>query len=275
VEEKSRPARPEPSATTDPPRFTNSLGMTLVRIAPGPFVMGSTRAQIDMLLRLFPDAKRESFDDEQPQHRVMITQPFYLAAHPVTVGQFRRFVKASGYKTDGRWQHPGFAQGEDHPVVNVSHDEALKFLAWLNKQEKGRLRVYRLPTEAEWEYACRAGGKGVYGVGDDPAELNRVAWFSTNSGGATHSVGQKEANAFGLYDMLGNVGEWCDDWLDEAFYQSSPKENPRNTKDAPYRVIRGGSWLVFPGYCRPAYRSGHTPEVQHYDLGFRVAAARQ
>src|SRR5262249_49297455 len=159
---------------------------------PGDFLMGSTKAQIDTLLQQFPEAKHEWFDDEQPQHPVTLTRPFYLAAHPVTVGQFRRFVEASGYKTDDRWRSPGLDQGEDHPVVGVSHHDALAFLAWLNSQKQREGRRYRLPTEAEWEYACRAGGTGLYGSGDDPAELDRVAWFSGNSRGVTHPVGQKE-----------------------------------------------------------------------------------
>jgi formylglycine-generating enzyme required for sulfatase activity len=270
-----RPVGPEPSATADPPRFTNFLGMTLVRIEPGPFLMGSTKAQIDTLMTQFPDVKPDWFDDEQPQHPVVITRPFYLTAHPVTVGQFRRFVEVSASKTDGKWQSPGFAQGEDHPVVCVSHDDALEFLAWLNKQEKAQAFRYRLPTEAEWEHACRVGGKGVYGLGDDPAELSRVAWFLNNSDGATHPVGQKEANAIGLYDMLGNVWEWCDDPYDPAFYQSSPTEDPRNTKGVTLRVFRGGSWGFEPWGCRPACRRRLTPASRYYDLGFRVAADRQ
>jgi formylglycine-generating enzyme required for sulfatase activity len=248
--------------------------MTLVRIEPGEFLMGSTKQQIDVLLKQFPDAKREWFDAEQPQHPVKITRPFYLAAHQVTVGQFRRFVESSGHKTDDKWRKPGFDQGEDHPVVGVSHDDALAFLGWLNHQEKEQTRGYRLPTEAEWEYACRAGGKGVYGSGDDPAELDRVAWFSGNSGGATHPVGQKVENAFGLYDTIGNVWEWCDDWYDPKFYQSSPKEDPRNGKQAPCRVIRGGSWYSAPRSCRPADRSRRTPGIRDSRLGFRVVAVQ-
>ena len=133
---------------------------------------------------------------EQPQHPVKITRPFYLAAHQVTVGQFRRFVEKSGYKTeaeqgdrgsygwDGKewkldpkknWKNPGFAQGDDHPVVCVSHNDAMAFLGWLNEQENEKKPGYRLPTEAEWEYACRAGTRGLYGGDDDPKSLVRIA----------------------------------------------------------------------------------------------------
>jgi formylglycine-generating enzyme required for sulfatase activity len=249
--------------------------MTLVRIEPGTFQMGSTREQIDLLLKQFSGLKREWFDAEQPQHPVRITRPFFLTAHPVTEGQFHRFVEASGRKPARKWQSPGLSQGDDHPVVSVSYTEALAFLAWLNQQENGQGRVYRLPTEAEWEYACRAGGKGVFGRGDDPTELDRVAWSSKNSGGARHPVGQEEGNPFGLYDMQGNVWEWCDDRFDEAYYWSSPKEDPRNTKGARYRMIRGGGWNDVPTNCRPAYRRRGEPEARDDDLGFRVAADRQ
>jgi formylglycine-generating enzyme required for sulfatase activity len=261
--------------TIAPPRLLDPPAMTMVRIEPGEFLMGSTKSQIDTLLKQFPDAKGDWLDWEQPRHSVMMTRPFYLAVHQVTVGQFRRFIEASGYKTYGDWQSPGFDQSEDHPVIKVSHDDALEFLAWLNKQEQGQSRGYRLPTEAEWEYACRAGSTGVYGQGDDPAELDRVAWFLKNSSDATNPVGRKEGNAFGLYDMLGNVWEWCDDWFAPAFYRASPKEDPRNTKGAPSRVIRGGSWRDGPRGCRPARRNGLAPGLRFNFLGFRVAADRQ
>ncbi len=153
-----------PAAKTTPknppaPRFTNSLGMTMVRIEPGEFLMGSSKAQIDKLLKQFPSVKPKSFDAEQPQHPVKITRPFYLAAHQVTVGQFRRFIKGSGYKTKAEkagdrvnWRKPGFRQWWGyHPVVYVSYNDALAFLGWLNEQEKDQKRSYRLPTEAEWE----------------------------------------------------------------------------------------------------------------------------
>jgi formylglycine-generating enzyme required for sulfatase activity len=295
----------------DPPRFTNALGMTLVRIEPGEFLMGSTEAQIDMLLKQFPDTKREWVDDEQPQHPVRITRPFYLGAHQVTVGQFRRFVEASGYKTEAEasgegayglvgkewkpdkritWRNPGFEQGENHPVVCVSHNDAVAFLAWLNDQEKGAGWTYRLPTEAEWEYGCRAGTGGLYGGSDDPESLVRIANVADASfkkaypGAAcirgddgfvyTAPVGSFASNTWGLYDLLGNVWEWCDDWFDAAFYKSSPKEDPRNMKGATGRVIRGGCWNGNPRSARSAYRLRFAPGLRGSDLGFRVARGR-
>jgi formylglycine-generating enzyme required for sulfatase activity len=268
------PEKAPGTARPEPPEFVNSIGMKLKLIPAGEFLMGSTKQQIDMLLKQFLVLERKWFDDEQPQHPVKITRSFYLAAHQVTVAQFRRFIESSGHRTDDKWRKPGFKQGEDHPVVCVSHDDALVFLGWLNQQEKKQARGYRLPTEAEWEYACRAHTGGLYGATDDPAEMDRVAWFSGNSGRAAHPVGQKDANAFGLYDMLGNVWDWCDDWFDPKFYQSSPKEEPRNDKKAPFRVIRGGSWIIHPWHCRPATRDSGTPGSRLFDFGFRVAAVQ-
>jgi formylglycine-generating enzyme required for sulfatase activity len=311
VEEKSRPERPEPSATTDPPRFTNSLGMTLVRIEPGEFLMGSTEAQIDTLMMEFPGAEPGSYDDEQPQHPVTITWPFYLGGHPVTVGQFRRFVEASGYETEaessglgasglvGRewkqdkritWRNPGFKQGENHPVVCVSHNDAVAFLAWLNDEETGSGWTYRLPTEAEWEYACRAGTVGLYGGSDDPESLVLIANVADASFKKkyprylgiqgddgyvyTAPVGSFAPNAWGLYDLLGNVWEWCDDYYDAAFYKSSPTEDPRNATRALKRLIRGGSWSSDPCLARSAYRNEIVPRHRDNYLGFRVARGR-
>ena len=153
----------EPSPKPAPaPRFTNSLGMTMVRIEPGEFLMGSTKAQIDMLLKRFPDAKREWFDDEQPQHPVKITRPFYLAAHQVTVGQFRRFVERSGHKTDDEWRNPGFDQREDHPVVNVSHDDAAGVPRLAERTGKGA--VAGLPSSHGGGVGVCLPGRGQGGV---------------------------------------------------------------------------------------------------------------
>jgi formylglycine-generating enzyme required for sulfatase activity len=260
--------------------------------------MGSTKRQIDKLLKRFPDLKREGYDDEQPQHPVKITRPFYLAAHQVTVGQFRRFVSDGGYKTEAEiagdartWQRPGFAQGDDHPVVCVSHNDVVAFLGWLNGQEEEKSRGYRLPTEAEWEYACRAGTGGLYGGDDDPESLVRIAnvadasYKKVNPSAVcirgddeyayTAPVGSFEQNAWHLYDMIGNVWEWCDDWYDPKFYQSSPKENPHNTANASHLVFRGGSWHGHPGDCRPAVRHRYAPESRYYSLGFRLTAVQE
>ena len=177
---------------------TNSLGMTLVRIEPGSFLMGSTKEQIDQLMRLLPEWEREWCEDEHPQHRVDITRPYLLGIHQITVGQFRRFVEESRHQTEAEkagkgsfgwdekrraweidpaknWRNPGFSQTDDHPVVCVSHNDAVAFCEWLSTTEKKEGRTYRLPGEAEWEYACRAGSNALFVISDDPEDLAKIA----------------------------------------------------------------------------------------------------
>ena len=254
--------------------------MTLVRIEPGSFQMGTTKEQIDQLLRLFPDSKREWFDDEQPQHPVKITRPFFLGTHPVTQGQYQAIMGSN----------PSHFKGSDDlPVENVSWLDAVSFCNKMSEKDKRTpfYRIngtdvadvggngYRLPSEAEWEYACRAGMAGLFPWGDDIGKQGEHAWFSDNSDSKTHPVGQKCPNAWGLYDMLGNVWEWCADWYDEKYYASSPAADPPGPSEASYRVFRGGSWGDDAGYCRPAYRSRYVPESRISYLGFRVAAVQE
>ena len=292
-------------------KLTNSLGMTLVRIEPGSFLMGSTKEQIDQLLRLVPDSKREWFDDEQPQHPVKITRPFFLGIHEVTAGQFRRFVEESGHQTeaekDGQgsyvwnvtkqtweldpgknWRNPGFSQTDDHPVVCVSHNDAMAFCQWLSRKEG---RTYRLPTEAEWEFACRAGTMTLYPNGDDPEGLVVIANvadatlkrkfpnFSCIEGDDrflyTAPVGSFAPNPWGLYDMIGNVWEWCADWYDGRYYPWSSPADPPGAPKAAGRVFRGGGWRSDAGRCRPADRNRLVPGNRRGDLGFRVAAVQE
>jgi len=255
----------------------NTIGMKLVLIPPGEFMMGS------------PDCDSDAHSHEKPQHKVRITKPFYLGAHEVTVGQFRQFVEATGHKSeaekDGRgaygwtgkgwqqdprfnWRNPGFEQSDEHPVTCVSWNDAVAFCQWLSKKEG---KTYRLPTEAEWEYACRAGTTTRWCFGDDEAALGEYAWYYVNSGEKTHPVGQKRPNAWGLYDMHGNVWEWCADWYAEGYYRKAPPDDPTGPSSGADRVLRGGSWINNLCFARSANRSFYLPELRNLNLGFRVA----
>ena len=186
----------------------------------------------------------------------------------VTRGQFRLFVDAEGYRTeaekDGKggygwnerkntfvqnprytWRNAGFEQTDEHPVVNVSWNDAVAFITWMSRKERAS---YRLPTEAEWEYACRAGSETWtrYCFGDDGKVLGEYAWYFANAGSGTHPVGEKKPNAIGLYDMHGNVWEWCTDWFDADYYKQSPAEDPQGPKLTSLRVARGGGWHQGP-----------------------------
>ncbi len=239
-----------------------------------------------------------------------ITRPFYLSITEVTRGQFRRFVDDAGYQTEGErdgkggwgwnedakkfeqnprynWQNAGFEQTDEHPVVNVSWNDARAFIDWLNRKE-GQGEVYRLPTEAEWEYACRAGTKTRYFCGDDPEGLAAVGnvpdgtaremhpdwtWAIAARDGYVYTapVGRFQPNAWGLYDMHGNVWEWCSDGYDKEYYKQSPKDDPRGVEGASFRVLRGGCWDFNPRYVRSANRLRYSPDDRYYDLGFRLA----
>jgi sulfatase modifying factor 1 len=311
------PAKPAATSKPSPPAiWTNSPGMTFVRIEPGEFTMGSTDAQLARLKELFPTADHNWFKNEQPAHRVRITRPFYLGAHPVTVGQFRRFVERTGYKTEGEkdgkggvgwdvakgewvldpkytWRNPGFPQGDDHPVVLVSWNDARAFIEWLNSTDDGSFR-YRLPTEAEREYACRAGSTSLFTSKDDDPEklalIGNVADAShkravpvwptffrskADDGHAfTAPVGSYPANPWGLYDTIGNVWEWCEDGFDFEYYKKSPADDPPGEPGESSRVFRGGSWNVQPSDGRPAIRYGDAQKYRSFSLGFRLAAVR-
>jgi formylglycine-generating enzyme required for sulfatase activity len=257
LEPANRP-KPGPTRRDNPTKpITNSIGMKLVLIPAGEFLMGS------------PDEDREARDDEKPQHRVRITRPFYLGTTEVTRGQFRRFVDETGYRTEADWNHPGFEQTDEHPVVKVNWNDAVAFAAWLSRKEG---ETYRLPTEAEWEYACRAGTTTRYSCGDDPEGLAAVGNLAAQDGYTyTAPVGRYKPNAWGLYDMDGNVWEWCSDGYAADYYKSSPVDDPPGSGGAPVRVIRGCGWDVVPGEARSANRDAHAPVIRRYHLGFRLA----
>jgi formylglycine-generating enzyme required for sulfatase activity len=261
---------PEPKKATPAPGaefLTTQVGqIKLKRIPAGTFLMGS------------PSDEKGAFDWEKPRHKVRITRPFYLGVYEVTQGQYQAVMSQnpSEYKGSG-----------DLPVERVSWLDAVKFCNTVSEREGLRLFYdidgasvsvpdwgavgYRLPTEAEWEYACRAGSTTRYSFADDAARLGDFAWFDGNSGMKPHPVGQKQPNGLGLFDMHGNVGEWCWDWFDSEYYEQSPLDDPRGTLSAAGRVFRGGSWIVDPQEARSAYRYGYGPEGRGNRLGFRVA----
>ncbi len=218
-------------------------------------------------------------EDEKPVHEVYVDD-FYLGKYPVTVGEYREFVNSTGYETEAErsdefsddgeyWDNPAFAQTDKHPVVYISWNDAEEFVKW--KRNKTGLE-YRLPTEAELEYAARSGGlKEKWSGIDHEGYLGAYAWYEKNSGDKTHSVGQKKPNKLGLYDMSGNVMEWCSDWYGENYYKKNPKENPKGPSSGESKVLRGGSWHGSSIRCRCAFRGYDGPGNGDDDVGFRCA----
>ena len=313
------PACALPQKAASPQVLENTLGMKFVLVPAGEFLMGSDESP-EALAQDYPRYERQRLAelvDEAPVHRVRITRPFFLGQHEVTLGQFRKFLDASGYtpesvadgtggygynpgydpsKTqrgdafEGRdprysWHNPGFAQDDTHPVLNVTWNDAMALTRWLSQQEG---HSYRLPTEAEWEYACRAGGTARYGSANEPRSLLTIAntfdadaaqhwpaWqpyaLEGRDGYAfTAPVGRFQANAFGLHDMLGNAWEWVADWHDEAYYARSPATDPTGPEDGSVRVRRGGSWHSWSLYARCSYRNWNSAQTRYTLVGMRL-----
>jgi formylglycine-generating enzyme required for sulfatase activity/anti-sigma factor RsiW len=278
-----------------PVELTNRVGMRLVLVPPGEFDMGSPAAEIEGAIAAARQQSADGFFDsrfrsEAPRHRITIRQPFYVGQHEVTVGQFRQFVEATGYKTwpeehqggqapgpggqwekkpEHTWRNATFCPSDSHPVVFVTCEDAEAFCRWLSGLDG---RVYRLPTEAEWEYACRAGSAATYGFGDDDKVLGEYAWFCNNASGTSHPVGQRKPNAWNLFDLHGNIYEWCGDWAAEDYYAKAPPEDPPGPETGQCRVLRGGCWEHMPGNCRSAARHWFNPHHSNHQLGFRIAA---
>jgi formylglycine-generating enzyme required for sulfatase activity len=272
----------------------NSLDMHMMLIPRGKFLMGSPK---DEEYRL----------DEELLHEVEITKPFFLGKHEVTVGQFKAFVKDTNYQTeaekdgkggrafDGKefvykpeftWKNLHYKQSDYEPVVVVSWNDAVAFCSWLSKKEG---KTYRLPTEAEWEYACRAGTKTRFHTGDRDDDLQgagniadvslrkkwpdafwAVSWedrFPFPAPGGAFKM-----NAFGLHDMHGNAWEWCSDWYAEDYYGKSPKHDPSGPATGKEKVARGGAWSTQPKFCRSAFRDWHESGYRSDCVGFRVVA---
>jgi len=252
-----------------PKNWTNDLGIEFIRIDPGIFLMGS------------PDTDETARDDERPQHRVRISQPFYLGKYPVTQSQWRAVMSDDPF---------GFFRGDNYPVEGVSWDDTQAFIRELTAKNPGK--NYRLPTEAEWEYACRAGTTTRYFFGDESGRVFDFAWGLANSGDQSQPVGRKEPNPWGLYDMLGNVNEWVADWSDEEYYQTcmdseeyeqsglvTDPTGPDSDRGIPH-VLRGGcysSWYnssyhPFTSSVRSACRIGIGIDVDTFwACGFRLA----
>jgi len=230
--------------------FGGGVTMDLVLIPAGKFQMGSDKGA----------------SDEKPVREVTISKPFYMGVHEVTQAQWKAVMGTEP------WAGEKYAKsGASHAASYISWDDAMKFCRTLS-QTSGR--TVTLPTEAQWEYACRAGSKTAYCFGDDESKLGDYAWYYENAYKKdekyAHAAGRKKPNAFGLYDMHGNVLEWCRDWYDEKFYTKAKNVDPENTTEAQCRVLRGGSWNNNPGNCRAANRNRNTTDNRNNNTGFRV-----
>jgi formylglycine-generating enzyme required for sulfatase activity len=255
----------------------NSIGMELRRIAAGSFMMGSEVVA--------------SFVYTTPVHRVTISKDFYMETTEVTQGQWEAVMGTTVGQQRDKTDHSLRLRGEgsDYPMYYVSWNDTQEFIKKLNQMKDGY--SYRLPTEAEWEYSCRAGT-----VGDDVGDLDSIAWYANNSGqryldakelwynpsrygdeldkngNQTHPVGTKQANAFGLYDMLGNVHEWCNDRYSDNYYEHSPSTDPQGEDSGEARALRGQYWGIYSDDVRPAWRSDNGPAERNDSIGFRVVA---
>lgn len=243
-DQRTRPSQTPPAA--QPVR--NKIGIELLQIPAGSFMMGSDTGR----------------SDEKPVHRVTISNSFFMSKYEVTQMQWQALMG----------NNPSEFKGNNLPVENVTWNDSQGFIRKLNQLNDGF--AYRLPTEAEWEYACRAGT-----TGDHAGDTDSMAWYSNNAGRETHPVGSKQPNTFGLYDMNGNVWEWCQDWYHEDYYRNSPGKDPRGPSvgtpllGQPLRILRGGSWLSGLTDSRSANRNALTADFRDNFIGFRVAATRR
>lgn len=241
---------PAPAAKTAPGEYRETAtGMEFVLVKGGCYQMGDT----------FGDGE----DDEKPVHEVCVKE-FCLGKYEVTQGQWKRVMG----------ENPShFKESDENPVEFVSWNDAQEFIRRLNFMSG---KSYRLPTEAEWEYAARSGGKREKWAGtSDESEIHDYSWFSANAGRKTHPVGRKRPNGLGLHDMSGNVLEWVGDWYDKDYYRNSPKNDPQGPGSAQIKVVRGGSWDGYPWFVRPSYRYGYDPTNRVSLIGFRLGFSPQ
>lgn len=231
--------------------------MTMIYVAPGSFMMGSPSTE-------------EGRDHDETQHRVTLTKGYWLGETEVTQAQWESVMGIN----------PSYFKGASRPVECVSWNDCQAFIAIVNREARRQFGgKARLPTEAEWEYACRAGSTGSYaGTG----KLDDMGWYCDNSGGQTHEVKGKEANAWGFYDMHGNVWEWCQDWYGSDYYASSPSADPKGPTSGDHRVMRGGCWFILSlggswyndvRNCRSAHRGWSLLGLRNDRYGFRLACS--
>ncbi|MBI1760077.1 MAG: formylglycine-generating enzyme family protein [Acidobacteria bacterium] len=297
------PATPTPTPTPAPAPAAgtirkNNLGMEFVYLPAGSFMRGSTDADIERIVKanklIDSQVTADLFKDEKPQHRVTISQPFYLGRFEVTQQQWQAVMETTVQQQRDK-ANPNYNLsnvGPKQPMYFVSWEEAQEFIQKLNQRNDGF--TYRLPTEAEWEYAARAETTGDYA-----GNLETMAWYGDNSGKAqrdslkewvksgrnaqkyyddflkpngngTHEVGSKSPNRWGLYDMHGNVWEWCADWYGD--YVAGNQIDPKGPDNGTYRVLRGGSWYYYSRVCRSALRFNYSPGDRGLFIGFRVVS---
>jgi sulfatase modifying factor 1 len=267
---------------------------------------------LDRIPRAAPGEADRIRNEEGPIHRVIISRPFRIGTTEVTIGQFGKFVQERGHMTEtersgggnssksnesapekaaATWRAPGYPVTEDSPVSQITWNDMVAFCNWLSEKNKRsecyrfqaetkawtrdmKANGYRLPTEAEWEYACRAGTTTHYSFGDDVADLDRHAWFNRTAEvpGRTGAapVGAKAPNPFGLFDMHGNVWERCDDFWAPDWYARSPERDPQGPPTGSHRIVRGAGWHYFDLHARSAYRNHYTPISRTGNTGFRV-----
>ena len=266
---------------------------------------------LERIPRIAPGEADRLRHEETPLHRVVLTQPFRIGRTEVTVGQYRQFIDATQYVTETErfgggnsgkidesspvkrnqlWHSPGYPLSDSSPVTQITWNDMIEFCNWLSHQEhrepcysrreqEGWAPVlgangYRLPTEAEWEFACRAGTQTHFSFGDDVASLDQHAWFNrtaeVNGMIGARAVGTKRPNAFSLFDMHGNVWERCQDYFDPQAYRTSPTGDPQGPSSGRNRIVRGGGWHYFDLHCRSAYRNNYSPIARTGNTGFRV-----
>ena len=235
------------------PKFQNQtitvggVSFKMIAVEGGTFLMGS------------PESDTEAYDDEKPQHEVTLSN-YYIGETEVTQELWETVMRSN----------PSESIGPKQPVEKVSWDDCQTFIGKLNEKTG---KTFRLPTEAEWEYAARGGKKSKGYTYSGSNSIGNVAWYEDNSGNQTHDVGTKQANELGIYDMTGNVREWCQDWYGETYYEKSSTTDPQGPASGTSRVLRGGSWFLSARYCRVAIRNYNSLDVRDLNYGLRLVLA--